>query len=100
MRLCLQTTWKQRTDRWCEEILKGAPLSIRASKEAALRGLEETRLADAMKNQNDYPAYAQWRTSEDLKEGRAAFAEKRAPVMEREIDIGTFCADTARAYCE
>ncbi len=68
------------TDRWCEEILKGAPLSIRASKEAAMRGLEEESLADAMKNQNDYPAYAQWRTSEDLQEGRAAFSEKRTPV--------------------
>ncbi len=67
------------TERWCEDILKGAPLSIRASKEAALRGLEEPSLADAMKNQNDYPAYAQWRTSEDLFEGRTAFAEKRPP---------------------
>ncbi len=67
------------TERWCAEILKGAPLSVRASKEAAMRGLEEASLADAMKNQNDYPAYARWRTSEDLKEGRTAFAEKRAP---------------------
>ncbi len=67
------------TERWCDQILKGAPLSVRATKEAALRGLDEPSLADALKNQNDYPAYAQWRTSEDLQEGRAAFSEKRAP---------------------
>ena len=67
------------TERWCDEILKGAPLSVRATKEAALRGLDEPSLADALKNHNDYPAYAQWRTSEDLQEGRAAFSEKRAP---------------------
>lgn len=72
-------TLEAAAQRWCEEILKGAPLSVRASKEAAMRGLEEDSLSAALKKQNDYPAYAQWRTSEDLKEGRAAFAEKRPP---------------------
>ena len=67
------------TERWCAEILKGAPLSIQASKEAALLGLGEASLEDAMNNQSSYPAYAKWAKSEDLEEGRTAFAEKRAP---------------------
>jgi crotonobetainyl-CoA hydratase len=67
-------------DRWCQDILRGAPMSIRASKEAAMRGLEEPSLADAVRGQADYPAFAAWRASEDAKEGPRAFAEKRAPV--------------------
>lgn len=66
--------------RWCAAILKGAPLSIRASKEAAMRGLDEPSLAAAMRNQADYPAFAAWHASDDAQEGPRAFAEKRAPV--------------------
>ncbi|MCW1383303.1 enoyl-CoA hydratase-related protein [Novosphingobium sp. KCTC 2891] len=68
------------TQRWVDAILKGAPLSIRASKEAVMRGLDEPGVADAMRNQADYPAFATWRQSEDAGEGARAFAEKRAPV--------------------
>lgn len=67
------------TRRWCDLILKGAPPAIRASKQTALRGLDETSLADALDNQEGYPAFAAWRRSEDLQEGLRAFAEKRAP---------------------
>lgn len=66
--------------RWCEAILKGAPLSIRATKEMARRGLDEPDLAAAMSQQESYPAFSTWRQSEDLKEGARAFAEKRPPV--------------------
>lgn len=65
--------------RWVEQILRGAPMAIRASKQAAMRGLDETSLADAMRNQASYPAFAAWRASEDAIEGPRAFAEKRAP---------------------
>lgn len=67
-------------ERWCGELLQGAPLSLRASKEAMLRGLDEPSLADALARQNDYPAFARWRDAEDTLEGPRAFAEKRAPV--------------------
>lgn len=68
------------TARWCEAILKGAPLSICASKEAMMHGLDEESLAAAMRNQTHYPAFAAWRESEDAREGPRAFAEKRQPV--------------------
>ncbi len=67
------------TQRWCEAILRGAPTAIRASKETAMRGLDEPSLADAIKHQPTYPAFAAWRASEDVKEGPRAFAEKRQP---------------------
>lgn len=67
------------TARWCDTILKASPMSIRASKEAVMRGLDEPSLAEAMRRQGNYPAFAAWRSSEDAREGPRAFAEKRAP---------------------
>jgi enoyl-CoA hydratase/carnithine racemase len=55
------------------------PMSIRASKEAVYRGLDEPSLEAAIKGQNRYPAVAALYTSEDFKEGPLAFAQKRAP---------------------
>lgn len=68
--------------RWCDAILKGSPMSIRASKQTVMRGLDEPGLAAAIGNQSHYPAYAAWRASDDAKEGPAAFAEKRPPVWQ------------------
>lgn len=67
------------TKRWCEQILKASPMSIRASKEAMMCGLDEPGLAEAMRHQAGYPAFAAWRASDDSREGPRAFAEKRAP---------------------
>jgi enoyl-CoA hydratase/carnithine racemase len=66
-------------ERFCNEILKASPMSIRASKEAVMRGLDESGVAEAMRNQGSYPAFADWQRSDDAKEGPLAFAEKRSP---------------------
>jgi enoyl-CoA hydratase/carnithine racemase len=63
-------------ERWAAEIMECAPLSIRATKEAALSGLDlplERALAER------YPALQKLLASEDIKEGPRAFAEKRKP---------------------
>ena len=64
---------------WCERILRCAPLSLAASKEAIMKGLDEPSLEAAMSNQEAYPAFYKWRRSEDAREGPKAFAEKRTP---------------------
>jgi enoyl-CoA hydratase/carnithine racemase len=63
----------------CEKVLRCAPLSVAASKEAMLAGLGEPDLATAMREQENYPAFYQWRRAEDTVEGPKAFAEKRVP---------------------
>jgi len=70
------------TQRWCDEILLGAPMAIRASKEAIMRGLDEPDLAAAMTNQEQYPAFHAWRRAADTREGPEAFAAKRPPVWQ------------------
>jgi enoyl-CoA hydratase/carnithine racemase len=67
-------------ERWCERILANAPMAIRATKEIAHRGLGESDVAAAMRNQPDYPGFKAWLASDDLVEGPTAFAQKRPPV--------------------
>ena len=66
-------------ERWCDSILKCAPLAVAASKQSVMRGLDEPGLEAAMRAQTSYPAFANWGNSKDRHEGAAAFAEKRAP---------------------
>ncbi|RMD82891.1 MAG: enoyl-CoA hydratase [Candidatus Dadabacteria bacterium] len=61
---------------WAAEICECAPLSVRATKQAALGGLDRP-LAEAMKM--DFPALREMFASEDFLEGPRAFAEKRKP---------------------
>src|ERR1700692_2829213 len=65
--------------RWAAQILDLSPMSVRASKQAVYRGLEESSVRAALGNQRNYPAVAAMFCSEDFIEGPRAFAEKRAP---------------------
>lgn len=64
---------------YCDDILKGAPISVQASKMTVQRGLAEDSPEAAMAAQENYPEFAKWRKSEDAREGITAFAEKRKP---------------------
>ncbi|MCH7960073.1 MAG: enoyl-CoA hydratase/isomerase family protein [Candidatus Hydrogenedentes bacterium] len=61
---------------WASEILKGAPISVRASKEAAIMGqsMPLERALDSI-----FPLATSLYESEDFVEGPRAFAEKRTP---------------------
>lgn len=63
-------------ERWAGEILECAPLSVRASKQAAMAGLGSP--LDVAMNVN-YSEAVRMRQSEDTVEGPRAFAEKRRP---------------------
>ena len=65
--------------RWAGLIAECSPMSIRASKEAVFRGLDEPSLEAAIRGQFAYPAVAALFKSEDFKEGPMAFAQKRPP---------------------
>jgi enoyl-CoA hydratase/carnithine racemase len=64
------------TERWVEQIVECAPLSLQASKEAALRGLE-LPLGEAVGQV--FPMAEKLYASEDFIAGPQAFAEKRKP---------------------
>ncbi len=68
----------QAARRWADAILECAPLSVRASKQAALDGLDEASLEGAMTRR--YDGLGRMLKSEDFVEGPRAFAEKRKPV--------------------
>jgi enoyl-CoA hydratase/carnithine racemase len=68
----LETT----VDEIVSDILLNAPLSVRATKEAAMQGLDRP-LAEAF--DQTYPAVERMSRSKDAREGPLAFAEKREP---------------------
>ena len=63
--------------RWADQIVECAPLSVRATKQAAMDGLRHGLIQDAMADK--YPAIQTLFKSEDFVEGPLAFAEKRPP---------------------
>jgi len=67
---------REAVDRWAAEIVDAAPLSVRATKEASMLGLEVS-LHEAYNT--NFPASQDLRGSNDSREGVAAFAERRKP---------------------
>ena len=63
--------------RWADMIVECAPLSVRGSKEAVMRGLSIASLEDAYSTR--YEELVKMFKSEDFKEGPRAFVEKRKP---------------------
>ena len=63
--------------RWAEQIVECAPLSVRASKQAAMEGLARASLEEAMGGR--YDQLGAMVKSQDFVEGPRAFAEKRKP---------------------
>ncbi len=63
--------------RWAALILECSPMAVRASKQAAYRGLDAADLATAM--ETVYPAQQANLASQDYIEGPRAFAAKRKP---------------------
>ena len=63
-------------DEWIADIMRCAPLAVRATKEATMRGLD---LPLPQSYYTDYEWERRRRTSADAIEGPRAFAEKRSP---------------------
>ena len=71
-----QSKLMETAEEWASDILKGAPLSVRASKQMALSGLPlpyETAM------RLTYSEHERAKASDDFVEGPRAFAEKRKP---------------------
>lgn len=64
--------------RWAEQILECAPLSVRATKQASLQGLDAPSLRAAAETR--YEQLLKLVKSEDWIEGPLAFAQKRKPI--------------------
>ncbi len=64
---------------WAAQILDCGPMSIRASKQAVHKGLDQASVQAAQDEQFSYPAVGALFRSEDFKEGPMAFAQKRKP---------------------
>ena len=60
------------------DIIRCSPMSVRASKEVVMRGME-LPLEEALRQQSQWPAVKALFASDDMREGPRAFAEKRAP---------------------
>ena len=67
----------EKAKQWAAEILVCAPLSIRTSKQVAVKGLEYPKIKDAMAA--SYDQMIKMLQSDDAIEGPMAFAQKRKP---------------------
>jgi len=65
------------TMKWASQILEGAPLSVRASKDVVYRSLDAPSLRESMETR--YDSVLAMQQGEDFIEGPKAFSEKRPP---------------------
>jgi len=65
--------------RWAALICECSPMSIRASKQAVMKGLDDAGVEAALTGQWQQPAIKAMFRSADFREGPRAFAEKRPP---------------------
>ncbi|MCP4039140.1 MAG: enoyl-CoA hydratase [bacterium] len=63
--------------RWAEQIVECAPLSVRASKQSAMQGLDKANLQEA--TESHYETVRSMLKSKDYVEGPLAFTQKRKP---------------------
>ena len=77
MRLVLGGPAQVQADPAAEQIVAGAPLAVRGSKQAAMDGLDKASLEEAIRGH--YPVLGDMFKSEDFIEGPLAFAQKRKP---------------------
>ena len=68
----------EETGKWVSQILRCAPLAVRASKDAVYRSLDIPSLPEAMETR--FESVREMLHSEDFQEGARAFSEKRPPV--------------------
>lgn len=68
----------ERARSWAGQIIECSPLSVRASKQTAVRSLDVASLEESMQL-GRYPAIGDMVRSEDFIEGPLAFAQKRPP---------------------
>ena len=68
----------EETHKWVAQILRCAPVAVRASKDVVYRSLDIPSLSEA--NENRYESVRAMLHSEDYVEGSRAFSEKRPPV--------------------
>lgn len=73
-----QDALMERARDWANQIMACSPMSIRATKQVAMAGLNTADYQTAFEAK--YPAVSALFKSEDMLEGPRAFAEKRAPV--------------------
>jgi enoyl-CoA hydratase/carnithine racemase len=65
--------------RWAAEILRAAPLAVRATKQVVMHGLDAPSIAAGLEQQETLAAVRGMRASRDAVEGPLAFAAHRQP---------------------
>ncbi|MGE0741987.1 MAG: enoyl-CoA hydratase-related protein [Hyphomonadaceae bacterium] len=77
--LAAPTEVMSRARAWAAQIMECSPVAVRASKDAVVRSLAFASESEAISAQWSFQGLQELMTSDDIKEGPRAFAEKRKP---------------------